>query len=117
MCRVRGEQGRHWRTAGGTSLSNIIYLLLVLATVKFVFFGWILWKVFRPEIKQLEAEGKATLLDPVCMYCESKWTRAVDEGQTRWDGDDLVLVTTYECEHCGLPFWHVQRVPVSKISA
>jgi hypothetical protein len=99
-------------------LSNLIIILLIVASLKFIFFGWVLWKVFRPDIEQLEAEGRASeLATPICMYCDSRWTRAVDEGQTRWDGEDLVLVTTYECEHCSLPFWHVQRVPVSQISA
>jgi hypothetical protein len=98
--------------------SNIILILLVLAVAKFFFFGWVLWRVFRADIQELEEEGRAPALStPVCIYCESRWTRAVDEGSTRWDGDELVLVTTYECEHCRLPFWHVERLPVSKITA
>jgi hypothetical protein len=98
-------------------MSNLIIFLLVIASLKFILFGWILWTVFRPDIEQHEAEGRTTAqVAPTCMYCESKWTHAVDEGKTRWDGEVLVLVITYECDHCKLPFWHVERVPVSKIS-
>jgi hypothetical protein len=99
-------------------MNNIIVVLLVIAAIKFVVFGWILYAVFRSDLKQF-AEEKRDLTPsvPVCVYCESRWTRPVDEGQTRWDNGDLVLVTTYECQHCEMPFWHVERVPVSKISA
>jgi len=91
-------------------MDNVIVILLVLAGIKFVIIAIILLVVFRPDLKQLRAKKKPPSV-PVCMYCQSKWTRALDEGETRWDGDDLILVTTYECEHCHLPFWHVERVP------
>lgn len=93
----------------------IITILLVLAAVKSVVFGVILYLVFRKDIKEwwVNRRNPPPVRDPVCMYCQSTWTHAVDEGQTRWEGDELVLVTTYECEHCRLPFWHVERVPVS----
>ena len=90
-------------------MDEIIVILLVVAFLKFIFIGIILFLVFRPNLKQLRAR-KTPPEVPICMYCESRWTTAVDEGQARWDGDDLVLVTTYECQHCRLPFWHVERV-------
>jgi hypothetical protein len=95
-------------------LSNILVLLLIVATVKFIFFGIVLFFVFRPELKNI-GKRKPAPTTPVCVYCESRWTRPVDEGQTRWEDDDLVLVTTYECQHCSLPFWHVERVPMGSM--
>lgn len=92
-------------------MSNILVILLIIAAVKFVFFGFVLFHVFRPELKNAGKRQPASTT-PICVYCESRWTHAVDEGQTRWDNDDLVLVTTYQCEHCALPFWHVERVPM-----
>jgi hypothetical protein len=40
------------------------------------------------------------------------YTTAIGEAEPRWDGEELVMTTTYECQHCHLPFWHVERVPV-----
>ncbi|HCG00271.1 MAG TPA: hypothetical protein DEV93_06965 [Chloroflexi bacterium] len=98
-------------------MNNIIIVLLVIAAVKFVVFGWLLYRVFQRDLEQYENDQLSTASTvPVCVYCQSAWTKPVDEGQTRWEGGDLVLVTTYECEHCRLPFWHVERVSVSKIS-
>ncbi len=92
---------------------TIVEILLILAAVKVVFISGILWMVFKREIKDWWRERQARKLPPaipICLYCQSTWTQAVDEGQSRWDGEDLVLVTTYECQHCRLPFWHVERV-------
>jgi hypothetical protein len=97
-------------------VGNIILIFLVIAAVKTVIFGVILYKVFRQDIHHWWNEDRRqkqkTPAVPTCMYCQSVWTVAVDEGSTRWDGEDLVLVTTYECQHCHLPFWHVERVPM-----
>ena len=92
-------------------MDSILVILLIVATVKFIVFGILLFVVFRDDIREYfsgkkPTEGKA----PVCVYCESKWTVPIDEGQTRWENNDLLLVTTYECQHCHLPFWHVERV-------
>jgi hypothetical protein len=94
-------------------VDSILVILLVVAAIKFVFFGIILYFVFRPELRKGARRKAPTTI--TCMYCQSKWTRPVDEGQTRWEDDDLVLVTTYECQHCHLPFWHVERVPVGSL--
>jgi hypothetical protein len=94
-------------------LDNIIVILLIIAVVKFILVAIILYWVFRPDLRLLQREWeseKKPQTVPTCMYCQSKWTKAVDEGETRWDNDELVLVTTYECQHCHLPFWHVERV-------
>jgi hypothetical protein len=95
-------------------VSSILVILLIIAAVKFIFFGIVLFFVFRPELRNM-GKRKAVSTTPTCVYCESRWTRAVDEGQTRWEDDDLVLVTTYECQHCSLPFWHVERVSMGSV--
>ena len=110
----RGGRGDYWQPpktiSSECAVDNIIVILLVLAAIKFVIIAIILLVVFRPDLKQLRGKKKPPSV-PVCMYCQSKWTHALDEGEARWDGGDLILVTTYECEHCHLPFWHVERVP------
>lgn len=98
-------------------VDTFLVILLIVALVKFVFFGIVLLTVFKPDLKDMgkKREAKKHPSTPVCMYCQSRWTHAVDEGETRWDGDSLVLVTTYECQHCQLPFWHVERVPAGTL--
>lgn len=95
-------------------MDNIILILLIVAAVKFVLIAVICFWVFRPDLKAMVAEKKPQTV-PTCPYCQSKWTEAIDEGQTRWDGDELVLVTTYECQHCHFPVWHVERVPTGSL--
>lgn len=99
-------------------MQYIIPILMILATIKIVVLGGFLWYVFKPDIKEYRdhherQRGPAT--SPSCMYCGSKYARMVDEGQTRWEGDHLVLVSAYECQHCHLPFWHVERLPAASI--
>lgn len=97
-------------------MDSLLVILLVIAGVKFIVFGVILWKVFRQDIKhwwtQERRQKSREPSTPVCVYCQSVWTVPVDEGQTRWEGDELVLVTTFECQHCQLPFWRVERLAV-----
>jgi hypothetical protein len=89
----------------------MVVILLVFAAIKFVLFGVILFRVFREDIKEWWSEqAEEHVGPPVCVYCKSAWTEPVDEGQTRWEDDDLVLVTTYECQHCRWRFWKVDRV-------
>jgi hypothetical protein len=92
-----------------------VAILLVLIIIKSIIFSVLIWVVFRDDIKAYLAGKKSgeESTVPTCMYCQSQWTLAVDEGSTRWDGDELVLVTTFECQHCRLPFWHVERVPAA----
>ncbi len=97
-------------------MQSLVVILLILVAVKFVFIAVLLGVVFKEDLRSMR-QKKAGPQPAVCMYCQSVWTRPVDEGQTRWEGDDLVLVTTYECEHCHLPFWHVERVPMGSLKA
>jgi hypothetical protein len=96
-------------------MPSLVVILLILVAVKFVFIAVLLGVVFKEDLRSMRQ--KTGPQPAVCMYCQSVWTRPVDEGQTRWEGDDLVLVTTYECEHCHLPFWHVERVPMGSLKA
>lgn len=96
-------------------VSTFVVILLVGAIAHILLFGGVFYLVFRDDIHEMLRPKKKPSM-PTCMYCESKWTHPVGEGQTRWEGDDeLVLVTTYECEHCRLPFWHVERVRVGTL--
>ncbi len=100
-------------------VDNILLILLIVAAIKFVVFGGILLRIFRKDIQQYWRERSeartSTPESPRCMYCQSLYTEPVDEGQTRWEDDSLVLVTTYECQHCHLPFWNVERVAVGSL--
>jgi hypothetical protein len=98
-------------------MGPIVAILLVLVIVKSVIFGVLVWAVFREDIKAYFAGKKNSeaVTVPTCIYCQSQWTTQVDEGSTRWDGEELTLVTTYECQHCRLPFWHVERVSAAML--
>jgi hypothetical protein len=102
-------------------MDSILVILLVIAAVKLVFFGALLTYVFRGDIAEWRAHRKSATaiseqpVDPMCVYCGSKWTVALDEGQSRWEGQDLVLVTSFRCQHCDLPFWRVDRVHVGSL--
>jgi hypothetical protein len=98
-------------------LGPTVTILLVLVIVKSVIFSVLVWVVFREDIKAYFAGKKRSEAStvPTCIYCQSQWTAAVDEGSTRWDGEELILVTTYECQHCRLPFWHIERVPAAML--
>lgn len=100
-------------------MDEFLTILLIVAFVKFILFGVILFHVFRKDIEEYRSERTETKTRtpeaPMCMYCQSLYTLPVDEGQTRWEDDALVLVTTYECQHCHLPFWHVERVAVGSL--
>jgi hypothetical protein len=93
-------------------VGNILVILLIVAVIKFVIIGVIIYVVFRPDIRSYLGRKPVATTTPVCMYCGSVYTHVAGEGETRWEQDDLVLVTEYECDHCRLPFWHVERVPV-----
>lgn len=89
---------------------TLLILILLFFVIKILIFGPLLYWVFREDIRQHFAQKKQQQTVPTCLYCKSRYTEPVDEGNTRWEGDDLVLVTTYECQHCHMPFWHVERV-------
>lgn len=95
-------------------MGNIVVILLIVTVALLPVKALILYAVFNREIRQWwdarrHPEPAST---PACIYCRSSWTIAVDDGHPRWEDDALVLVTTYECQHCRLPFWHVERVPI-----
>lgn len=102
---------------GEASVSTIVVILIVIAGLKFVLFGGILWPVFKDDIRAWLHGREAKAQQPSCMYCGSVYALPADEGQVRWENEQLVLVTMYECQHCRLPFWHVERVPVGGDSA
>lgn len=95
-------------------MGDIVIILLAVAVVKFVVCSVIVWMTFRKDLIRMW-QGEPPQETPSCVYCQSKWTSPVGEGETRWEEDGLVLVTTYECQHCHLPFWHVERVPMGAV--
>lgn len=98
-------------------MDSIVTILLIIAAVKFVLFGGILYWVFRGDIRSWRAQRrrKPVPTTPACVYCGSKWTHAQPEQESRWEGEELVLVTTYQCQHCEMPFWRVERVAVGRV--
>jgi hypothetical protein len=95
-------------------VGSILLILLIIAAVKFVLFGGILFAVFRDDIREW-LRGKPEPVSPECTYCQSKWTVPTGDPQTRWEDNSLILVTEFHCQHCHFPFWHVERVPVSSL--
>jgi integral membrane sensor domain MASE1 len=98
-------------------VDHFVAILLIVTIGLLPLKAVILYAVFRDDIQQWWRGRQEPVVQstPTCLYCRSTWTRAIDEGQTRWEEDDLVLVTTYECDHCHLPFWHVERVPMGSL--
>lgn len=92
--------------------SWFVTLLIVIAVVKTFVICTVLYVVFRQDIHEWWQSRKraAASNEPVCIYCASVWLTQMDEGQTHWDGDELVLSREYQCQHCQLPFWRVERV-------
>lgn len=95
-------------------MSTLIWVFLLSVVVLLPFKAAFLYWVFRDDIRQYLAERRVPARrKPVCLYCQSESVRPVEDGVTRWEGESLVLVTTFECLHCQLPFWNVERVPVA----
>jgi hypothetical protein len=92
--------------------STFWVVLACIFVFKVVVFGPLLYFIFRDEIKTYFRDRKSKSSEPRCIYCQSVWTTPVGESEPRWDGEELVMTTTYECQHCHLPFWHVERVPM-----
>ena|SRR5579884_3744349 len=87
-------------------------LIVLLFAIKVCLFGPLLWLIFRDDIRNYFRERKQRKSLPRCVYCQSVWATPISEGEPRWDGEELVITTTYECQHCHLPFWNVERVAV-----
>ena len=94
-------------------MTTLIWILLLSVVLLLPLKAALLYWIFRDDIREYFAERRIRESSPVCIYCRSPWTLAADEGAPRWEGDELVLVTTYTCQECFLPFWHVERVPVA----
>lgn len=96
-------------------MGAFVTILLIIVIVKSIIFACLIWIVFRDDIKEYisskKGEDKPELA--ICMYCHSRWTSPVDEGQTKVEGAELVVVTEYRCEHCLMPFWNVKRLPLA----
>ena len=90
-------------------MNNIILILLVVAIIKFILVAVILWFIFRREARSFFGKPEPPS-SPTCIYCRSVWTHQVGESETRWEGNELLLVTTYECQHCHFPTTHVEHV-------
>lgn len=95
-------------------MSTIVWIFLVSVVVLLPLKAAFLYWIFQDDIRAYLAERRGPRRRiPVCMYCHSERVEPVDDGVTRWEGDNLVLVTTYRCENCQLPFWNVERVAVA----
>ena len=95
-------------------MNELILILLIVAAVKFVFFGVLLWVVFKPDLRHFLKEPKPPS-SPICVFCQSRWTHQVGVPETRWEGESFVIVTTYECQHCHFPTTHIERVPAPMV--
>lgn len=90
---------------------TLLTIILLVVVVKFSFICWILWVVFKPDIKKMRQPEEPDP-NPTCIYCRSRYTHPTGEVETRWDEGVLLVVTTYECEHCHFPTQHIERVHV-----
>lgn len=94
-------------------MTDILLIIIVLFfVIKLVIFGPLLYFVFRDDIRQYFAQ-RGLPSPPTCPLCRSRYAQPTDDARTQWEGEDLVLVTGYECEHCHYPFWHVERVSLT----
>jgi len=69
--------------------------------------GIILWRVMGPELKT--PRQRYGMPGVRCVYCHATPALFHSEEQ-KWEGDELVMVRTYECRECHMPFWRVERV-------
>jgi hypothetical protein len=88
----------------------LLLILIIIAVVKIVVLGFVAWKYLWP---QWRGPAPKTVAPPAikCIYCHAAPVMMLGE-ERRWEGDELVLVTTYECNRCRLPFWHLERISV-----
>ncbi len=87
---------------------SILLILVAAKMIVLIVIGVLLYKVFGTELRPT----KSTYPMPgvKCVYCHFSPSLFHSE-ETRWENDDLILVKTYECRKCHLPFWKVERVP------
>lgn len=87
-----------------------VYILIVLIVAKIVVLsvtGAILYKVLGPELRAPKPTNPMPGVR--CLYCHATPSLFHSE-ETRWEGSDLVIVRTYECRQCHMPFWRLERV-------
>ena len=87
---------------------QILLILLAFKALVLVVIGAILWKVLGPELRA--PRPQYGMPGVRCVYCHATPALFHSEEQ-RWEDDELVLVRTYECRECHMPFWRIERVP------
>lgn len=92
---------------GGQNVETIIIVFVVMKLVIFAIIGPILYKLLGPELRK--PSPSAPLPGAMCMYCGEANPLVQAEDQ-RWEGGELVMVRTYECQSCHLPYWNVERL-------
>ena len=90
---------------------EIILILIGAKIVILAVVGVILWRVLEPELRQ--PRQKHGMPGVRCVYCHSSPALFHSE-EHKWEGEDLVLVRTFECRECHMPFWKVERVAVQR---
>lgn len=95
-----------------------VEILLIFIGAKIVILtvtGVILWKVMGSELRSpRQTYGMPGVR---CVYCHD--TPSILHGEEeRWEENELVMVRTFECRRCHMPFWQIERVKtVSKRGA
>ncbi|GEM_PF-5892064 len=85
-------------------------IILVFIAAKIVILavtGVLLYKVFWPELRR--PRPQYPMPGVRCIYCRATPALLHSEDQ-RWEGDELVLVQTFECRECHMPFWRLERI-------
>ena len=90
---------------------QIILIFVVLKIVIVSVLGVLLWRVMGRELRA--GRQKYGMPGVKCIYCKATPSLFHSEEQT-WEGDELVMVRTYECRECHLPFWKIERVAVQR---
>ncbi len=100
------------RSGSTGRVTTQIILILVAAKIFIVtVVSIIVWRVIGPEWK---AQRRHYGMPGVrCIYCRATPALFHSEEQ-KWEGDELVLVRTYECRECHMPFWKVERVAAER---
>lgn len=86
---------------------TIIIVFVAAKVVILAVTGVILYKVFGPELRSPRRQEHMPGVR--CVYCGASPALFHSEEQ-RWEGNELVLVRTYECRECHMPFWRLERV-------
>ncbi|HEV3312674.1 MAG TPA: hypothetical protein VG815_19345 [Chloroflexota bacterium] len=87
--------------------TQVILILLASKVVVLIVAGAIFWKVMGPELRA--PRPRYGIPGVRCVYCHATPSVLHSEEQ-RWEEDELVMVRTYECRECHMPFWRVERV-------